>query len=239
MRVIRWVVLWVSIMLLSACASSGGFQPGVYTVQPQDTLYSIAWRFDANYKDVARWNNLGPPYRIYVGQKLRLSANGPKIASNKSATSKPSSGGNSSPSANKGTRKPKPRTPQQVVPISSWSWPTDGKVIKTFSAAGEGKKGINIAGRAGQPIVAASAGKVVYSGEGLVGYGRLVIINHNKSFLSAYAHNKKIFVKEGDTVNKGQKIAEMGRSGADRDMLHFEIRINGKPVDPLKYLPKK
>jgi lipoprotein NlpD len=113
-----------------------------------------------------------------------------------------------------------------------------GNLLKEFSVNGSGKKGIDIAGIPGRPVKAASAGRVVYSGSGLLGYGQLIIIKHNSKFLSAYAHNRKLIVKEGDQVEPGQKIAELGSTGTDKPMLHFEIRRLGKPVDPLKYLPK-
>jgi lipoprotein NlpD len=116
----------------------------------------------------------------------------------------------------------------------NWGWPAQGKILSSFS---ESAKGVDIAGKAGQPVLATAAGKVVYSGTGLRGYGKLIIIKHNKTYLSAYAHNKEIFVKEGDAVNRGQKIAEMGDSDSDQVKLHFEIRRQGKPVDPLRYLP--
>ncbi|MDX1334155.1 MAG: peptidoglycan DD-metalloendopeptidase family protein, partial [Gammaproteobacteria bacterium] len=120
-----------------------------------------------------------------------------------------------------------------------WGWPTTGKVINSYSASQPGKKGIDIAGKSGQPVVAAAEGKVVYSGSGLKGYGKLIIIKHNNNYFSAYAHNKKIVVKEGSWVKRGNKIAELGNTGADRTMLHFEIRRNGKPVNPLGYLPRR
>ena len=129
----------------------------------------------------------------------------------------------------------KPSPPQGGDEID-WSWPTNGKVIGTFNE-GANLKGIDIAGKSGQPILAAAAGKVVYSGNGLRGYGKLVIIKHNKTYLSAYAHNSQILVKEGQSVQKGQRIAEMGDSDSDQVKLHFEIRRLGKPVDPAKYLP--
>ena len=122
-----------------------------------------------------------------------------------------------------------------------WAWPTNGKILATFSegAAGETNKGVDLAGKLGDPVQAAASGKVVYVGSGLRGYGNLVIVRHNSSFLSAYAHNSKILVKEGDTVTRGQKIAELGNSDADQPKLHFEVRLQGKPVDPLKYLPAR
>ncbi len=125
-----------------------------------------------------------------------------------------------------------------AVAKSGWVWPASGKVLKNFDENGAGK-GLDIGGSKGQPIQAAAAGRVVYQGSGLRGYGQLIIVKHNDEYLSAYAHNDRIYVKEGDTVKRGQKIAAMGDSGADHVMLHFEIRRNGKPVDPLKYLPKR
>ena len=119
----------------------------------------------------------------------------------------------------------------------SWLWPVSGKTIATFSEGGN--KGLDIAGKSGDPVIASAGGKVVYSGEGLRGYGKLVIIKHNATYLSAYAHNQTVLVKEGQSVSKGQKIAEMGSSGTDKVKLHFEVRRNGKPVDPLKYLPQR
>jgi lipoprotein NlpD len=118
----------------------------------------------------------------------------------------------------------------------NWSWPVSGKVVAAYSEAAN-LKGIGIGGKAGQPVLASAAGKVVYAGSGLRGYGKLVIIKHNKTYLSVYAHNSEILVKEGQTVSKGQKIAEMGNTDADQVKLHFEIRRQGKPVDPLRYLP--
>jgi lipoprotein NlpD len=135
-----------------------------------------------------------------------------------------------------------PAKPAQVMLPSNrlrWAWPAAGPVLRTFNASSEGRKGINIGGGGGQPVRAAADGKIVYSGSGLGGYGRLIIIKHNKEFLSAYAHNRKLIAKEGQWVKKGQDIALMGNSGTDRVQLHFEIRKHGKPVDPLKYLPPR
>lgn len=120
-----------------------------------------------------------------------------------------------------------------------WQWPTDGKVIRGFSANDPGKKGLDIGGKPGQSVRATAPGQVVYSGGGLIGYGQLIIIKHDKDYLSAYAHNRKLLVKEDDRVRGGQQIAELGSTGTDRPMLHFEIRHQGKPVDPLKLLPKR
>ena len=136
------------------------------------------------------------------------------------------------------TKKAQPQVTKTLptVRVGEWRWPTRGKVIGAFGRSG--RKGIDVAGRFGQPVVAAAGGKVVYSGGGLIGYGELIIVKHNKQYLSAYAHNSKLLVQEGAIVKGGQRIAEMGRTGADQVKLHFEIRRNGKPVDPIRYLPK-
>ena len=146
-----------------------------------------------------------------------------------------------SPAVEKNTRievAPQPEPQKSDIPLkqsdAEWIWPTTGKLLSSFS---KNSKGVKISGQAGQPILASAAGEVVYSGHGLRGYGNLIIIKHNNTFLSAYAHNSKILVKEGETVMKGQKIAEMGNTDADTIQLHFEIRKHGKPVDPMEYLP--
>lgn len=142
------------------------------------------------------------------------------------------------PEAKKIEAKPeaKPEAPAEATDALDWAMPAQGKLVGTFSEA-ENRKGIDIAGKLGQPIYASAAGKVVYSGSGLRGYGKLLIIKHNKTYLSAYAHNDKLLVKEGETVTRGQKIAEMGKTDSDRVELHFEVRRLGKPVDPANYLP--
>lgn len=248
-----WVLALV--LMLGACASdpTRGFGPG-YTVRRGDTLYSIAWRYDIDTQELARWNGIAPPYTIYPGQRLRMSA--PLAAAQDNASqgaARPSTPAPRTPPMHQapagkpatGAATPAPRTtlpvPDESRPASAlrWQWPADGAVIRTFSADAAGKKGIAIAGSPGQPIRASADGTVVYSGSGLIGYGQLIIVNHNKNFLSAYAHNQRILVKEGDRVAAGQQIAELGSTGTDRPMLHFEIRLNGKPVDPLGYLPKR
>ena len=201
-----------------------------HTVQKGETLYSIAWQYGHDYRTVAEWNDLPRSYTIYPGQKLR-------VRPPDSSAAKPSSESTSSRSS----RSPA-RTHRSTATASSspqWRWPTEGKVISHFVADDPTRQGIDISGRRGQPIIAAASGKVVYSGNGLRGYGNLVIIQHNETYFSAYAHNHKILVKENDTVKSGQRIADMGNSGADQVMLHFEIRRNGRPSNPLQYLPKK
>jgi len=222
-------------------------RPGSYIVNRGDTLYSIAWRYGFDYRQLAGWNAIREPYTIFPGQKLRLTKP-PKTAStsrkrasppsSKTASKSGSKASKSNKSTSSGTLKKSTKAPAKggSASVKRWYWPAKGKVVTSFSRSGG--KGIDIAGRFGQPIQAAADGKVVYSGSGLIGYGQLIIVKHNKRYLSAYAHNNKILVKEGDTVTGGQRIAEMGRSGSNRAMLHFEIRKDGKPIDPLRFLPK-
>ena len=207
--------------------------PAYHLVRKGETLYSIAWQYGLDYRTVAARNGIRPPYTIYPGQKLQIrkpaSASGnAKPVTKPPARTKPKKP--AAPSSKSSGRKP-------VKTVSRWHWPARGKVVSRFKAGEPRRQGIDIAGRAGSPIRAAAAGKVVYSGNGLRGYGNLVIIKHNDIWFSAYAHNQRIRVRENDTVKAGQHIADMGRTGADRVMLHFEIRRNGKPVDPLRYLP--
>jgi lipoprotein NlpD len=221
-----------------------------YTVKYGDSLYTVAWRYGLDYKKVARWNGISAPYTIYPGQKLYLN---PRVKSS-SVAQKQGKKKHTAVSVKK--VKPSPRTSKSKLSVNKpitkpdniseqinksveWLWPVDGNVVKSFSAKARGKKGIDIAGALGQSIKAASSGKVVYSGSGLTGYGQLIIIKHNNKYLSAYAHNSKLFVSEGEKVKSGQKIAELGSTGTDRPKLYFEIRQNGNPVDPLRYLPKR
>lgn len=232
-------------VLLVACTRQGtapiealsGFQTphGRYwTVTRGDTLYSIAWVAGMDYRTLARWNGIAPPYRIGVGQRLRLS--GPARPTGARPRYR-------RPAAPVRRRMPAParerapaRAPVPSGPVA-WAWPARGRVVRRFRPAA-GSKGIDIAGGVGAPVRAAAAGRVVYAGSGLRGYGELIILKNNKDFLSAYAHNSRILVEEGDMVRRGQKIALMGSSGTDRVMLHFEIRLRGNPVDPLNYLPR-
>ena len=209
-------------------------------VQPGDTLYSIAWESGRDYQEVARWNHISPPYLIQPGQRLRLF---PPAGVEKTSRTEAES-----PVRTDSQRKPAPDKPEPVAPTRrvspattrqlSWMWPSQGELLERYSSSGP-NKGIDIAGRRGQPILAAEAGQVVYQGGGLRGYGQLIIIKHNADFLSAYAHCDKIYVKEGNVIKRGQKIADMGSSGTDRAKLHFEVRYRGIPVDPQDYLPKK
>ena len=204
-------------------------------VERGQNVYRIATENGLTALDLALWNDIPPPYTIHPGQRLRLYPGGQGVVATRPATPAPSKP--ATPAA------PKPATPAPVViPATSniaWNWPADGGVIETYAGGDPTRQGIDIGGKGGQPVRAAADGVVVYSGSGLVGYGELVIVKHNDQWLSAYGHNRARLVNEGQVVKAGQQIAEMGRSGASRDMLHFEIRYNGKPVDPQQYLPKR
>ncbi len=195
-----------------------------YVVRPGDTLYSIAFRHGVDWRSLARWNDIDPPgYLIKPGQTLRLDGpSEPRVQVTRSVRA----------------AQPTATTPPAIAPRDriGFIWPSAGEIVTRFDA-NVGSKGIAIAGREGQPIVAAGAGRVVYSGSGLVGYGRLIIIKHDNRFLSAYGHNKEILVAEGDEVKSGQRIATMGEGPGRRAMLHFEIRADGRAVDPLEHLP--
>jgi lipoprotein NlpD len=221
-------------------------------------LYSVAFLYGYSVDELVAWNHLQKPYTIFKGQALRLSP--PPVKVKKSLPkpyrkaprasqpkpyyppSRPKSAPPAAPPA-ENTVKAKPSAVPRALPATSrrviWSWPVNGRLISGYNTNSVGKKGINIAGKTGDSVRAAAAGKVVYSGGGLSGYGRLIIIKHNKEFLSAYAHNHKLIAREDQWVKKGEVIARMGRSGTDRTQLHFEIRKQGRPVDPLRYLPKR
>ncbi len=234
-----------------------------YTVKKGDTLYSIALEFGQDYREIAAWNQIDDVNMIKIGQTLRVSApaEGSVKAENTARAESTPAGVVTTPVVAAPALESKPLTATPLPPVAAkpeaaapvvakvepaaaraadtgtftWSWPTNGAIVEPFV---EGKnKGIDLAGKAGDPVLAAGDGKVVYAGNGLRGYGNLVIIKHNNDFLSAYAHNSKILVKEGDTVKRGSKIAEVGSSDTDRAKLHFEVRRQGKPVDPTKYLP--
>ena len=211
-----------------------------YKVRRGDTLYAIAWRSGLDYRSLARWNNIKAPYVIHPGQVLRLVPRGNTASRTAKApqAEKPRSN-NTVTSSRQNVRDTGRSSPAAAGKALRWNWPADGPLLVTFAANDLARKGIKIGGKPGQPIRAAEAGRVVYSGSGLVGYGRLVIIKHNDSYLSAYGHNAKLLVKEGDQVNKGMQIAAMGRSNEGEPMLHFEIRLDGEPVNPLPLLPTR
>lgn len=227
--------------------------PGYYRVKPGDTLYRIALENGQNYRDIATWNNLANPNQIEVDQLLRVAPPGANVAaSTPGVVTAPVPGSNVEniapgtamppvvgSGANVAMAQPQPQNGAVDAAVPSASivlgWPVRGPVLNGFDEAQN--KGINIGGAPGDPIKAAADGRVVYAGNGLRGYGNLIIIKHDATFLTAYAHNSALMVKEGDAVTKGQVIAQMGNSDSDRVMLHFEVRRQGKPVDPLKYLP--
>lgn len=222
-----------------------------HVVQKSETLFSLAWRYGWDYKSLASANSISSPYVIHPGQKLRVSRSEvQKYVSaktrSKNLTNTPSSTSKSLASARKSSQKAtkvsqgSSKSPKQWGKAISpkWTWPAKGKLIAKFSAKSPANKGIDIAGGLGESVTAAAAGSVVYAGSGLLGYGNLVIIKHNEQYLSAYAHNKRLLVKESQKVKAGQTIAELGSSGTDKVKLHFEIRRQGKPVDPMLYLPR-
>lgn len=206
-----------------------------HKVKAGETLYSIAFEYGRDHRDVARWNKIRKPYTIFPRQKLRIIP----ISSDRKS--------------NKRTPKTSTRTTQRVIEnsipgkkidyISSsklkWQWPTKGKVISTFSLRDPGRRGIDIVGRKGQPVRAVAAGWVVYKGNGLRGYGNLIIIKHNETYFSAYAHTENVVVNEKEKVKLGQRIADMGNTSSEKTKLHFEIRRNGKPINPIRVLPKR
>ncbi|MBI5462430.1 MAG: peptidoglycan DD-metalloendopeptidase family protein [Gammaproteobacteria bacterium] len=238
------VALWLA--ALSGCSISSvhssasdrslRMSPGVHVVKRGDTLFSIAWQQGLDYQTVAVWNGIRPPYVIYPGQKVRLyPPNRTARPTVPPATSTRSPQAASAPGV--ASAKPMP-TPGADIPVQ-WQWPATGPILRTFDGDSSGKKGIGIGGTHGNQVRAAAAGRVVYAGSGLVGYGRLIILKHNDTYLSAYGHNRDLLVREGDEVRAGQVIAAMGSTGTNRIQLHFEIRRNGKPVDPLRYLPRR
>jgi lipoprotein NlpD len=238
-------------------------KPGYYTVKPGDTLIRIGLDSGQSNKDIARWNNLDNPNRIEVGQVLRVvppmgeaavvskpvtsgvvttTPIATPAAAAASAPAKPASAPASAPAPAASAAKPAAAPVPAAVATGgdeelNWIWPAKGSVIGEFDESKN--KGVDIAGAAGDPVLASADGKVVYAGAGLRGYGNLIILKHNNTYLTAYAHNQSLLVKEDQVVKKGQKIAEMGNSDTDKVKLHFEVRRQGKPVDPLKYLPAK
>jgi lipoprotein NlpD len=215
----------LAVALLSACGTSRwNYTPQeTHVVRSGETLFTIAFRYGKNHEDLARWNRLGDGSLIYPGQVIRLTP--PPGTTSAAATPKPP------------PRRSVPPPPNDPAP--GWTWPTNGQIVSQFDGKPGSGTGILIRGRPGQPVVAAAPGRVVYSGGGLIGYGQLIILKHNDTYLSAYGHNASLLVKEGETIKKGQRIATMGEGPGQKPGLHFEIRRNGEPVDPQRYLPAR
>ena len=238
--------------------SDNAGKPGYYSVKSGDTLIRIGMDNGQSWRDIARWNNIENPNLIETGQVLRVAppeetgvvvrpvsstnvvtspapataASAPATATNTAAVRPPASAASPPNSSTPANNLANTDSAEETV---SFQWPTRGNVLAGFDEVKN--KGIDISGKAGDPVLAAADGKVVYAGSGLRGYGNLVILKHNNTYLTAYAHNQSLLVKEDQAIKRGQKIAEMGSSDADQVKLHFEIRRQGKPVDPAKYLP--
>lgn len=238
---------------------------GSYYVRKGDTLYAIAFSYGLDAMEVAKLNGISSPYTIYPGQKLQLTPPGagrsgsgrgagveikplkaPAPATTRTVEAPKTASEQSTGSAERAAAPaPGPTAAPELAAVSGakdpgdWKWPTEGRVIRGFVAGDPARNGLDIAGKEGQPVTASAAGQVVYSGNGLIGYGELIIVKHSENMLSAYAHNRVRLVKEGDQVWAGQKIAEMGKNSSDEQLLHFEIRQLGKPVNPLNFLPSR
>mgnify|MGYP001813583820 FL=1 len=267
-RCLGFICLVTCGLLLSACGSTPvapakgsepasrqqQYRPKYHKVRKGDTLYAVSWKAGVDYKTLARWNGLRSPYTIYPGQRLRLTrpqskkppgktASKTKPRTKTAAKSRPKTVEPGSAAATPAIQSSSPGGNNKKVKYSAnaklqWVWPAKGKLVGTYSSTDSSRDGIKIAGKRGQKIRAAESGDVVYVGSGLVGYGRLIIIKHNKQFLSAYGHNSRLLVKEGDFVKKGTHIADMGLAHSGQALLHFEIRKYGKPVNPIPHLPR-
>ncbi|WP_250463774.1 peptidoglycan DD-metalloendopeptidase family protein [Microbulbifer litoralis] len=250
-----FIIAWV-FLLVAGCAShraptSSLEQPPSqrirhHIVSSGETLYSIAWRYGKDFRDIAAVNGIAAPYQIYPGQKLQLAGRAPVVAAPRPVRkSSPAPSRKKAPARTKPASSQKSLTPKKTrkprARVSSgnirWQWPTEGQVISRFRSGDPLRKGVDIAGEKGDSVLAAANGTVIYAGSALRGYGKLLIVKHSEEFLSAYAHNHKLLVREGSEVKAGQRIAELGSSGTDRNKLHFEIRRNGQPVNPETYLP--
>jgi lipoprotein NlpD len=253
----NWLLLIIALLVLSGCQSENNYrapvseigQPALavprstvnlgggpsHRVNEGETLYAIAWMYDLNFSALAQANNIAQPYVIFPGQELSLDVDQVAILPTQERIS--SSSTNTTVNQNS-IGNAQSRAAGSANPLLRWVWPANGRVISNFSSS-DTAKGIDIVGTAGDPIYAAEAGEVVYAGNALLRYGELIIIKHNDQFLSAYAHNDRLYVSEGDHVTRGQEIAGLGSTGIDREMLHFEIRLAGQPVDPAAYLPPR
>lgn len=253
----RVSIILISLIFTASCGQNTHYAPVTDTTPPPsekvshhivaegETLYSIAWRFNLDYKKLALANGIATDFAIYPGQRLELQE---RVTTTSEASKTERKVVKSQPKTpDAAPTRSKKETQSETVSISNkaladpktWSWPANGKVIAGFQSNKGLNKGIDIEGKLGEPVLAAASGEVVFSGEGLRGYGKLVIVKHSDKFLSAYAHNQTLLVEEGALVKQGEKIALMGATGTDSTKLHFEIRIDGKPVDPLKLLPAR
>jgi lipoprotein NlpD len=225
----RGGLLLLIAVLLTSCSSTPE-RPATYTVKRGDTLYSIAWRHHLDYQQLARWNGIGRDYVIYPGQVLKLQPSGARTAARPAPAKAPST-----------ARATAPRKVPSALPAGPpvrWQWPVSGGAA-TLTSRPNGGQGLTITGRLGEDIRSAAAGRVVYTGSGLLGYGQLVIIKHNETYLSAYGHTQSVAIREGDAVSAGQRIATMGAGPQGSPMLYFEIRVNGAPGNPLALLPQR
>ena len=243
---------WVAVVVLVGCAGEAVVPVSDLTsprgryaarvVRPGDTLYMVAWEAGLDYRQLAEWNDLVAPYWMALGRRIRLSApGGTKPGGDENTRTRVtalSSEESTAAEVVSGTSRSgaKSNALDSKYRVSRWLWPANGPIIQHFTGK-NGNNGVDISGRKGTLIRAAADGVVVYAGSGLRGYGQLLIIQHNEVFLSAYAHNQALLVGEGATVGRGQTVAEMGDTDAESPRLHFEIRRDGKPVNPLDYLP--
>jgi lipoprotein NlpD len=252
---IRCLACLLAVLLLNACALLGiSSEPEEYVIQQGDTLYSIAWQNDLDFRELAAWNGIKPPYVIRPGQRILLDppagfvyTPGQKAAERSTEPETPAISTTPLPKEQAADVKPAEQRPAETEPAVvataptpsavKWRWPVEGELL-TAEVAGI-NSGIDIAGKLGQPIRAAAGGRVVYSGGGLQGYGQLVIVKHDDNFLSAYGYNRRLLVRQGDEVHVGQPIAEMGEGPQRRPVLHFEIRRAGKSLNPLQLLPSR
>lgn len=265
---LKLFVILIALLLIVSCTSNApapvldrskniANRPKTHVVIPGDTLFSIAWRYGLKYEILAKNNQIYPPYIIRPSQIIRLDVAGTGGAIAGQQQLRQRDGGvkpaakviNKKPAStlkndnnrqeNKTQKNANSTNKTQVWGAPQWRWPAKGPLLSSFQGSNALNKGIDLGGKLGEPVLAAANGQVVYSGSGLRGYGKLLIVKHNEIFLSAYAHNDRLLVKEGDFVKVGQRIADMGSSGTDRVKLHFEIRRDGTPVDPLKFLPRR
>jgi len=233
MRTLRVLLTLLATAAAAGCSGYSHWQSAAATgkthvVRRGETLSIIAGRYGRDYHDLARWNNLGDGSLIYPGQVIRLH---PPAAV---ATGTASTGKTRPASA-----KPSSAPARGADPSPAWDWPVYGQIVSGFDGKPGAGTGLLIAGKAGQPVRAAASGRVVYSGGGLIGYGQLIIVKHNDTYLSAYGHNASLLVREGEAIKKGQRIATMGEGPGHEPRLHFEMMRNGKPGDPLQFLPAK